>query len=254
MHFDLPKLPQRWREFGREVTIVVIGVLIALALEQLVDHQNWRRKIERANGAMRLELVGDDGPQAYVRLAIAPCLDAEISQLHDSAGSVPASRLRLLTTAYSPPLRTWDSEGWQATLASDVGGHVPSDTLVHWSEPYLLIGSMTEWNQRENDLVTDVRETIPPSGDPSAAQVQELRREAAELRSLNTELAGGARLLLGAMRRDGIQLPRSTERELISEAKARYGNCVREPSLGTPFELTQFSSADDLRRFALEHR
>jgi hypothetical protein len=254
MHFHLPKSLRGWREFGREVTIVVIGVLIALGLEQLVDHENWRRKIDRADGVMRAELTEDDGPQAFVRAAIAPCLDAQISQVHDAPANTPPSRLRQLASAYSPPFRTWDSEGWQAALASDVGSHLPSKTLVHWSEPYLLIGNMTEWNQRENDLVTDLRETLPSSGAPSPAQLQELKHQAAELRGLNTELAAGARLLLEAMQRDGMAVPRSSEAALLREAKARYGACVHEPPLGSPLELTQFSTADDLRRFALANR
>lgn len=251
MHFRIPKALHGWGEFGREVTIVVIGVLIALGLEQLVDHQNWLSKIDRAQGAMRLELTEDDGPQAYVRLAIAACLDSEIAQLHDFAASAPAPRLEKMASAYAPPFRTWESQAWQAALASDVGSHMRSDKLVHWSEPYLLIASMTQWNQRENDLVTDLRENLPQSGSPSSAEVRELRRDSAELRTLNTELAAGARLLLDAMRQDGFTVPESAEKQLLSEARARYGACARRPALSRPFELTQFSSQDDIRRSVL---
>lgn len=254
MHFHFPKSLSGWREFGREVTIVVIGVLIALGLEQLVDHQNWQRKIDRAAGVMRIELAGDDGPQAYARLAIAPCLDTAIGQLHDAAGVVPTARLRQLVSAYAPPFRTWESEGWQAALASDVGGHVRSDKLFQWSEPYLLIGSMNQMNARENDLVIDLRETLPPKGDPSAAELQELRRETAELRALNVDLAGAARLLHDAMRDNAIAVPRATEARLLREATARYGRCVRDPALAPSVELPDFSTADDLRPFALGSR
>jgi hypothetical protein len=251
MHFRIPRALHGWSDFGREVTIVVIGVLIALGLEQLVDHQNWRSKIDRAEGAMRLELTEDDGPQAYVRLAIAPCLDSQIAQLHDSAGRLPPSRLQQMASAYSPPFRTWESQAWQAALNSDVGSHVRSDKLVHWSEPYLLIASMTQWNQREYDLVTDLREALPQSGAPSAAELQELRHDAAELRSLNTELSAAARLLLDAMRQNGFSIPQSSARQLLSEARTRYGGCVRDPALSHPFELTQFSNEEDIRRSVL---
>ena len=36
MHFHLPKPLHGWREFAGEVGIIVVGVLIALAAEQVV--------------------------------------------------------------------------------------------------------------------------------------------------------------------------------------------------------------------------
>ena len=37
MHFHLPKPLHGWREFAGEVGIIVIGVLIALGAEQVVE-------------------------------------------------------------------------------------------------------------------------------------------------------------------------------------------------------------------------
>jgi hypothetical protein len=37
MHFHLPKPLHGWREFGGEVGIIVLGVLIALGAEQIVE-------------------------------------------------------------------------------------------------------------------------------------------------------------------------------------------------------------------------
>jgi hypothetical protein len=251
LHFRLPKQMRNWREFAREVTIVVIGVLIAIGLDQLVEHHHWQQKIERAEGTMRIELSGDDGPQAYVRLAIAPCLDAEILALNSAAETMPAPKLRTLANSYSPPLRTWESQGWAAVQTSDIGSHMSSDRLAAWSEPYLLIASMNDWNLREGELTTDLREALPSAGDASPAQRQDLRRIAAELRDLNANLGAGARLLLTGMHDNAIDLPGSRKAELLREARARYGACVREPQPGGIAELTQFTGIDDLRRFAL---
>lgn len=64
MHVHLPKPLRVWREFAGEVGIIVIGVLIALGAEQVVDLCQWREKVDRAEGAMRIELGSCSAQQA----------------------------------------------------------------------------------------------------------------------------------------------------------------------------------------------
>jgi hypothetical protein len=44
MHFHLPKPLHGWRAFAGEVGIIVIGVLLALSAEQLVEWLHWRHQ------------------------------------------------------------------------------------------------------------------------------------------------------------------------------------------------------------------
>jgi hypothetical protein len=48
MHFHLPKPLHGWREFAGEVGIIVLGVLIALGAEQVVETLHWRSEIADA--------------------------------------------------------------------------------------------------------------------------------------------------------------------------------------------------------------
>ena len=50
MHFHLPKPMHGWRDFAGEIAIIVIGVLIALGAEQVIESWTWERKVA---GAMR---------------------------------------------------------------------------------------------------------------------------------------------------------------------------------------------------------
>ena len=50
-----------WREFLKEIGTIVIGVLIALAGEQLVERLHHGEQAKLAERAMRLELGEDDG-------------------------------------------------------------------------------------------------------------------------------------------------------------------------------------------------
>jgi len=229
MEIHKPKPVHSLREFFGEIGIIVIGVLIALGAEQLVDAAHWREKVDRAEAAMRLELAEDDGPQAYGRAIVAGCLDMQLVRIHDEAGGMSADQLRRWAADYAPPFRTWDSEAWQAVLASDVGSHMGSDRLVQWSSPYRSMAPMTDGNLRERDLAAELREAVPPSGEPSATDLQNVRRLSGMLRAINWMLYRSSQLVLARSRAVGAPVPDAIQRELLAQATALYGSCVRPP-------------------------
>jgi hypothetical protein len=55
MHFHLPKPVHGWRELVGEVGIIVVGVLIALSAEQLVETVHERRVADETRDAIRAE-------------------------------------------------------------------------------------------------------------------------------------------------------------------------------------------------------
>ena len=54
MHVHYPKPLHGWREFGGEVGVIVLGVLIALGAQQLMSDWQWRNDVRDAdeNGAI----------------------------------------------------------------------------------------------------------------------------------------------------------------------------------------------------------
>jgi hypothetical protein len=229
VHFHLPKPLHGWREFAGEVGIIVLGVLLALSAEQLVEAGQWRDKVSRAEGAMRLELGADNGPQAYGRVIIGRCLDMQITHIHDGPGHVPVDELRQWVQAYTPPFSSWDSEAWKTVLGSDVGSHMGPERLVQWSSPYRVLTDLTQENHRERDLTIQLHEVLPPTGDPSSADLQELRREAAQLRTLNAGFYRASQLVLARSQALGAPVAEPIKRELLREAKMIYGDCARAP-------------------------
>ena len=231
MHFHLPKPLHGWRELAGEVGIIVIGVLIALTAEQVVESLHWQDKVRHAEDAMRLELAEDDGPQAYARVIIGPCMDSQLAQIHDAVGHVPLAQVRQMTANYMPPFRTWDSEAWKTVLGSDIASHMRAERLVQWSSPYRIVNNMTTENAQERDMATNLREAIPPQGELSAADLQELRRETAQLRNYNNSLFRGSELLLARSQSLGANVPEQMKRGLLSAAREIYGQCARQPEL-----------------------
>jgi hypothetical protein len=231
MLFRLPTPLHGWRAFAGEVGVVVLGVLIALGANAIVDDWRWRDKIGHAEAAMRLELAQDDGPQAYGRVIIGPCLDAQLARIYDGAGQVQPSQLRQWALVYMPPFRSWDSEAWKTVLGSDVGSHMGPERLIQWSSPYRVINDLTASNKQERDLATDFRATLPPTGEPSDIDIQALRREAAQLRTFNGSLFRASQLILVRSRALGAPVPEAMQQELLRDAREIYGSCAHAPDL-----------------------
>lgn len=231
MQLRFPKPLHGWRAFVGEVGIIVLGVLIALACGQLVDSWQWRNKIRHAEAAMRLELAEDNGPQAYGRLLIGRCLNEQIARIRDGTGKATPEQLRQWVAAYAPPFQTWDSEAWKALVASDIGSHLGSDRLIAWSSPYRMLPALSDHNEREAQLVMQLRDILPPSGEPSPSDLQSLRQTAGQLGQLNRRFMVASQLLLRRIGMLGAQVPEPIQRGLTLDAGKIYGNCVTVPDV-----------------------
>jgi hypothetical protein len=75
MHVHLPKPVHGWRAFFGEISVIVLGVLIALALEQSVEALNWSRKVAQAEVRLAADLKDDTSYAAQYSI-LKPCTDA----------------------------------------------------------------------------------------------------------------------------------------------------------------------------------
>jgi hypothetical protein len=237
MHIHLPKPLHGWRAFLGEVGVIVLGVLIALACEALVEDWRWHEKIDHAEHAMRLELSEDDGPQAYGRALVGGCLDQAIGRVEEEAATAPAADLRQWIADYAPPFRVWDSEAWKVVVASDTGSHMGAERLIAWSAPYRLVFGLTEDQKEESRLTIDLRNSLPATGELSAAERQALQRTAAQLRQLNRRFAVSAGLYLTRVGKLDAQVPAPERDAMLRNARALYGNCVTVPNLNSMFAM-----------------
>src|SRR6478672_3832573 len=136
MHFHLPKPLHGWREFSGEIAIIVIGVLIALGAENLIERWHWQEQATIARDSFKDELA-TAGIYSYERLAIQPCLQGRIRELADqlrgSAGAWAASPqrvtnrlyLNVMPIAYRAPTRPMPRDGWTNAIANGTLNHLP---------------------------------------------------------------------------------------------------------------------------------
>ena len=216
-----------WRAFFGEVGIIVLGVLIALGAGQVAETFHRREQARLAERAMRLELAEDDGPQAYGRVAIGACLEGQIARIHDGAADAPADQLRSWVADYAPPFRTWDNEAWKAVTASNVGEYLGAERLIDWSAAYRALPVLNDTNARETQLASELRDALPPTGEPSPADRQALRRVAGQLRMSNDRMTRGSQLFLARIRQLGVTVPAPTQQTLLATARSLYAACVR---------------------------
>lgn len=123
--------------FAGEVGIIVVGVLIALAAEQLVESLRWQQKVGSTEESIRrdLALTAD---VASERVAVRRCLDDRLERLKGFLDH-PSSQLALPSDesgfptprAYRAPARVWNSQPWDGMLADGTLQHLDPNVPAH---------------------------------------------------------------------------------------------------------------------------
>jgi len=152
MHFHLPKPLHGWREFAGEVGVIVLGVLIALSAEQMVEQWRWHERADEARDRLRAE-VGHEFLLTEERKAVYQCIDEQLSKIEDAvlaAGTtlkpLPVYEdhgiANLNHGAYSyvlrTPSRSWSDSAWQSVITEGLSPHLTRDERrllpIHYSQ------------------------------------------------------------------------------------------------------------------------
>jgi hypothetical protein len=228
MHFHLPKPLHGWREFAGEVGIIVIGVLIALGAEQVVENMRQRAELRDATAAMSAELRDDDLPQAFARLIVKRCLNEQLVAI----GAIVASgadrgKARAIAIAYVPQYRSWDDQAWKAALSSQAFAHSGPKNMVAWSTPYVYIPLLAQYTSNEQADLPQLRAELTGTGPLSAGEQHDLTQMLARLSYDNRRMTGASSALIGTARQVGVELSPSSRARVIDEARRFYKNgCV----------------------------
>ncbi len=146
MDIHKPKPWHSGREFLKEILIIVVGVLIALGLEQLVEGLHWRHKVDQAEQNMRVEL-GRDRTDAAQYAILSACTDAYLDRMRDDLLRHDATDLARLNGLGEPFVtEPWTATAWEAAVASQIGDHMATDRFLNYAEAF-----------RRADLMKDVQ-------------------------------------------------------------------------------------------------
>ena len=142
MHLHLPKPLHGWRAFVGEVGIIVIGVLIALGAEQVVEQIRWENEVRTARAELKGEMRHSDGVFAF-RIAAKPCvarrLDAIDALVERAAKHAPVPRVGRLIPDIGNAL---NDNIWETRRASQTLAHFGDDELSLLGLYYLQLGNI----------------------------------------------------------------------------------------------------------------
>lgn len=226
--FDIHKVKpiHGWREFIGEVGIIVLGVLIALGAEQIVEHWRASNGVREAERSMLLELRDDDSAQAYARLAISHCLTSSLGRLerqllNERDGHVPFQP----GSISAPPFRTWDNDAWRAAQSSAITSHMSAGQMYNWSGPYTLIGPLQDSAVREFRDWGSIGDAGSTRQHPSEVERERLLSSISDARrenQLQTFLSGK---FIEFARAAGVAVPARTARTEATREAATIPNC-----------------------------
>ena len=233
MHFHLPKPLHGWREFAGEVGIIVIGVLIALGAEQLIERLQWRDKVHETTIQLDAELHRD-AVSAYDWLVVSPCVDGQIQAIDAALASARQSHRLQSTPAFTPPLEIFTEDTWLNARALQVADHLSPRQVQEYSSLFFLPrdlgGSVVELHKEGAEL----RSLSPGYAPISPEEVSAYQRQAGRVHELLDRVELGETLLLKELGAQGIGLS-AEERRNALENRKWAGQCVSPPNLQRKF-------------------
>ena len=179
MHVHLPKPLHGWREFAGEVGIIVLGVLIALTADALVEDWQWHRKVAIVRTSLMHELANDRA-RWEVDLANATCIDPDINRLEQSAKNDRAPPEPAFANLTSDNWWYMHSANWNLATGSQTMDHFPIDQQLAFAALYDGIAHRQDDIARGADAVERIQALIPLGGDPETRR--QLRIEIGLLR------------------------------------------------------------------------
>jgi hypothetical protein len=203
MHFHLPKPLHGWREFAGEVGIIVIGVLIALGAEQLVEAAHWRVEARSFSKAVDHELGRNLGIYAVI-MRQQPCVTRRLAELERFLADSRMGRQDRLARPIGSPKRysqyssVWDNRG------AEVTAHLPGDLRIRYGELYDEFANNDSVRLSERDVWHGLSQFDEPEPLDHADRMR-LRELLTRAEGINTITAGNYGYIVKLARPLGIR-------------------------------------------------
>ena len=149
MQIKLPKPLHGWREFAGEVGIIVLGVLIALAAQQVVETMQTHQRIRETRAALDAELSRNLAAFEW-RVRQRRCLRSRVDELDRWETGMAAGKHIALRREITPPRYfALNKTVWQAS--QNDAGQMPVETKLNYANIYAALGSLEEnvWSDEQ---------------------------------------------------------------------------------------------------------
>jgi hypothetical protein len=201
MHFHLPKPLHGWREFAGEVGIIVIGVLIALGAEQVVETLHWRQVAAAGRESVDDEIQGEYFEASEMVIA-QPCIDEQLRMLEAAVlAPGPYRPVPLYTEGqrnfvFRAPSRAWSHEIWDSISNDGTAAHFDRETRLGLASIFGLVDYLRDKNTAAESLQQRLAALGRPI-QPDAAARAGLVADIEQARSLYALIALVSNQLIG---------------------------------------------------------
>lgn len=221
MRFAFPKPLNGWRVLLGEVGIIVVGVLIALAAQQMVEDWNDRQRLAEAHRAISLEL-GDAAGQARVKIRAYRCTEPLFGRLAEIVDEAERTgRLPPVGELPQPNRYTWPSGAWQGLRNGSLADLESRDRLQGLSGIYAFVEALDRQQNRELEVWADIYQLVGPGRPFSAEEVARVRGSLREARLLNRLVTLQSIRILQLLKAYQIEIDRPSMELYLNSAVAR---------------------------------
>jgi len=160
MDIHKPKPWHGWREFGKELATIVLGVLIALGAEQAVEALRWSERTEKTEAHLRIELANAT-VSAQAHIAQEPCQYAMLDRLQQALLQpgddwkppyVIARPDGEPLGVYAAPIGGFESQGWKNAQADGTANHLGQDEEAKFEFAYDELAAAAATNAAQHAI------------------------------------------------------------------------------------------------------
>lgn len=248
MHIHRPKAPHGLREFLTKIGIIVVGILIALSAEQVVEQLHWRERVHEAREQLLTE-NGANSAAALRLLTVAPCLDQQLAEADEhiwqgrSSGVIqpPAHR-------FSPVLVHFSDNSWLSARSLQVADHMNRDEVRDFTHVYFFASEQTGSVTHMHELAGELEPLMRPLDRVTPAEADELLVKIGRIKELQSRMELASILLIEVADKLHAPSPLARVQAELPKLRKAYGACIADPAVMLKAALTANGNEDEARR------
>ena len=189
-----------WRAFAGEVGTIVLGVLLALGAQELMQELHWRSEVNQTRGALDGELARDLAAfnQRYRNKA---CIAERLAELRRwTAALASGEGMPLKHEIEEPPYFSIRTAAWEIT-DGEIASHIPVKAKLNYAALY---DGLRKFDQAKSDesLAWSTLDEYQDATRADATDLRKIKRALKDIEDVNTILDP----IKGAFDRFSVQL------------------------------------------------
>jgi len=194
MEIHKPKPIHSWKELVSEIGVIVIGILIALGLEQAIEGYHQREKVEAMRQALKDEMKVDLSV-AMEFAETADCANIQLAAIRSALETGDRERAKALSATTLLPSRFWPDDAMAALTSSQVSDSLGRQELLRYAGFYRAVRLERQMGQQLDELLSDLRNASIKGEGASPDMTRELLGKTARMQGLIDEMVGYAGFL-----------------------------------------------------------